>query len=329
MTVKRPVFLAVLSVIVIGFVVVASMEMLRITNPRKLEIAVVLKTNNVRSDYWQMVSAGVKAAAKELAVNIDITGPVSETDTAGQIRNVDEALLKKPDAIILAATDYERLAPAATKIKESGTKLILIDSPVYTHTEASLIATDNFEAGRKAGVFLAGGQNSQLFGVMTLGGNQQSIAEKERVSGFKEAIADFPGVEYAGNYEFDGTEDAAYEQVKHLLAMYPNIKGIAGLNEKATLGAARAIKEKKWEDHIKIVGFDSSIYEIKLLEEGVIKATIVQKPFNMGYLSVETAVQALSGIKVDPKVSIDAHVITKENMYTQENQELLFPLVEK
>lgn len=326
---KKPVFLAVLLVIVIGFIVVYSVEMLRITKQRKFEIAVVLKSNNIRSDYWQMVSTGVKAAAKEFDVNIDITGPLSESDTAGQIRNVDEALEKKPDAIILAATDYDRLTPAAQKIKESGTKLILIDSPIHTHIEASLIATDNTEAGRKAGMILAGGRNGKLYKVMTLSSGTGSIAEKERKDGFKEAVADFPGIEYAGNYEFNGTEDAAYDLVKNLLSMYPDIQGIAGLNESATLGAARAVKEKQWIDKVKIVGFDSSIYQIKLLEEGIIQATVVQKPFNMGYLSVETAVQALNGIKVNPKVNIDAIVITKENMYTQENQELLFPLVEK
>lgn len=329
MALKKPVFLAVLLVIVIGFIVVYSVEMLRVTNQRKFEIAVVLKSNNIRSDYWQMVSTGVKAAAKEFDVNIDITGPISETDTAGQIRNLDEALLKKPDAIILAATDYDRLTPNAQKIKESGTKLILIDSPIHTHVEASLIATDNTEAGRKAGLILTGGRNGKLNKVMTLSSRSGSLAEKGRKDGFKETIADSPGVEYAGNYEFDGTEDAAYDLVKNLLSMYPDIQGIAGLNESATLGAARAVKEKRWTDKIKIVGFDSSIYQIKLLEEGILQATIVQKPFNMGYLSVETAVQALNGIKVNPKVNIDAVVITKENMYTQENQELLFPLVEK
>ena len=101
------------------------------------------------------------------------------------------------------------------------------------------------------------------------------------------------------------------------------------MNEAATLGAVRAVKEKRWTDRIKIVGFDSSIYQIKLLEEGILQATIVQKPFNMGYLSVETAVQALNGIKVNPKVNVDAVVIRKENMYIQANQELLFPFVEK
>ncbi|MCY9656773.1 substrate-binding domain-containing protein [Paenibacillus chondroitinus] len=329
MVLKKPVFLAVLLVIVIGFLVVYSVEMLRITNQRKFEIAVVLKTNSIRSDYWQMVSSGVKAAAKELAVNIEITGPLSETDTAGQIRNLDEALVKKPDAIILAATDYERLTPTVDKIRAAGIKVILIDSPIQTHVEASLIATDNIEAGRKAGKILAGGQNGSLYRVMTLSSRKGSIVEKDREDGFKDAIADFPGVEYAGNYAFDGTEDGAYDSVKNLLAQYPDIRGIAGLSETAALGAARAVKEKQRVNQINIVGFDSSIYQIKLLEEGSLQATIVQKPFNMGYLSLETTVQALNGIKVNPKVNIDAVVITKENMYTQENQELLFPLVEK
>ncbi|MZQ83193.1 substrate-binding domain-containing protein [Paenibacillus sp. 5J-6] len=329
MVIKKPVFLAVLLVIVIGFLVVYSVEMVRITNQKKFEIAVVLKTNNIRSDYWQMVSSGIKAAAKEFAVHIDVTGPLSETDTAGQIRNLDEALAKKPDAIILAATDYERLTPTVDKIREAGIKMILIDSPIQTHVETSLITTDNNEAGRKAGKILAGGQNGTLYRVLTLSSQKGSMVEKEREDGFKDAIADFTGAQYAGNYEFDGTEDGAYDRVKTLLEQDPDIQGIAGLNETAALGAARAVKEKQRLNHIKIVGFDSSIYQIKLLEEGSLQATIVQKPFNMGYLSIETAVQALNGIKVNPKVNIDAVVITKENMYTQENQELLFPLVEK
>src|SRR6218665_1431239 len=155
MALKKPVFLAVLLVIVIGFIVVLSVEMLHLTNQRKFEIAVVLKTNNIRSEYWQMVSAGVKAAAKEYDVNIDITSPITEIDTAGQIRILDEALQKKPDAVILAATDYDRLTASAQKIIESGIKLVLIDSPILGTDTASLIETNNIEAGKQAGLILA------------------------------------------------------------------------------------------------------------------------------------------------------------------------------
>ncbi|UKS24806.1 substrate-binding domain-containing protein [Paenibacillus sp. HWE-109] len=329
MHLKKPVIWAVLLAITVGFVVVIGMEMLRITNPKKLEIAIVLKTNNIRSDYWQMVRSGAEEAAKEYAVNLDIRGPLSESDTAAQIRSVDEALAKKPDAIILAASDYDALSSAAEKITKSGTKLILIDSPVRSHPEASLIMTDNTEAGRQAGLILAEGQNDSLFRVMTLSSGKESLTEKERQDGCQAAFAAFPGVAYAGNFELAGTEDEVYEQVKNLLAMYPDIQGIAAMNETATLGAARAVKEMKRGNRTKIVGFDSSIYQIKLLEEGILKAEIVKKPFNLGYVAVETAVQASSGIKVDPKINIESRAITRENMYTQENQELLFPMVEK
>ncbi|OPH61258.1 hypothetical protein BC351_15060 [Paenibacillus ferrarius] len=329
MHLKKPVVWAVLLVITLGFVAVIGMEMLRITNPKKLEIAIVLKTNNIRSDYWQMVRSGAEEAAKEYAVNLDIRGPLSESDTAGQIRSVDEALAKKPDAIILAAADYDGLSSAAEKIARSGTKLILIDSPVRSHPEASLIMTDNTEAGRQAGMILVKGHNGSPFRVMTLSSSKESLTEKERQDGCTAAFASFPSVAYAGNFELEGTEDAVYIQVKNLLTMYPDIQGIAALNETATLGAARAVKEMKVGDRIRIVGFDSSIYQIKLMEEGILKAEIVQKPFNIGYVAVETAVQASSGIKVDPKINIESRAITRENMYTQENQELLFPMVEK
>lgn len=329
MPLKKPVIWAVLLVIVLGFVVVTSMELLQITNPRRLEIAVILKTIHMRSDYWQMVRSGAKEAAKEYTVNIDITGPLTETDTAAQIRMVDEALLKKPDALILAATDYERLSSAVEKIKKSGTKLILIDSPVLAQTEVSLIATDNAEAGRTAGEFLTGGHADPYSHIISLSGSQGSRAEKERQRGFQERLAASPDIEYKGNFELEGTVDAAYEQVKNLLVKYPDLQGIAAFNETSTLAAARAIKENQRGKGIKIVGFDSSVYQIKLLEEGILQAIIVQKPFNIGYLAVEKAIQASTGIKVNPKVSISTQLITRKNMYTQENQELLFPMVEK
>ncbi|MFC5449975.1 substrate-binding domain-containing protein [Paenibacillus aestuarii] len=325
---KNPVLLAVMLAVFIGLLIVHVFDTLRLTNPRKYEIAVVLKTNNIHSDYWQMVSSGVKAAAKEFDIQIGITGPLSETDTDEQISNLNEVLATKPDAVILAATDAVKLAPIAKKIKESGIKLILIDSDIQSASEENLIATDNVEAGRKIAMSLAGLRNGEPAKVLALSDLRSDSAEQDRVNGFISAMASLTGVENAGTFYFDSTEDAAYEQVKKLLSLYPDIQGIAGLNKEATLGAARALKEHK-TDHITLVGFDSSIYQVKLLEEGSLQATIVQRPFNMGYLSVETAVKALNGIKVEPNIKMETLVITKANMYTQQNQELLFPLVEK
>ena len=77
-----------------------------------------------------------------------------------------------------------------------------------------------------------------------------------------------------------------------------------------------------------MAGIDSSVEQIQLLEEGVYEALAIQKPFNMGYLGVETAVKLLEGEQVETYINSGSELITKENMYTEENQKLLFPVAE-
>ena len=64
------------------------------------------------------------------------------------------------------------------------------------------------------------------------------------------------------------------------------------------------------------------------MEAGVYEALAIQKPFNMGYLGVETAVRAARGERVEENIDSGSELITKENMYTEENQKLLFPVAE-
>jgi ribose transport system substrate-binding protein len=56
--------------------------------------------------------------------------------------------------------------------------------------------------------------------------------------------------------------------------------------------------------------------------------TVIQKPFTMGYLAVKTALEAVSGHKVAPVMDTGSEFITKENMYTSENEKLMFPFIE-
>lgn len=89
------------------------------------------------------------------------------------------------------------------------------------------------------------------------------------------------------------------------------------------------MKDMGLEDEIVMVGFDSSLEEIQLLESGIFRGIVVQKPFNMGYLAVQKAVEVIHNTAVDPTVDSGSVEITKANMYAEENQKLLFPFLEK
>jgi ribose transport system substrate-binding protein len=66
---------------------------------------------------------------------------------------------------------------------------------------------------------------------------------------------------------------------------------------------------------------------VSFLEQGAIQALVVQKPFNMGYLSLETLAAAIRGESVEVRIDTGIAVVQRDNMYDEEIQRLIFPLV--
>ena len=98
-----------------------------------------------------MLIEGVHTASREFGVDVSVVGPTQEIEVDLQIQLLEEAIKQKPDAIVLAAGDYNRLVPVAESIRKAGIPLIMIDSAVNGEYAQSLIATDNVNAGQKAG----------------------------------------------------------------------------------------------------------------------------------------------------------------------------------
>lgn len=295
--------------------------------PRPKKIIVGVKAVE-EIEFWRVLIEGVNTASREFGVDVSVVGPPREIQVDLQIQMLQEAIKQQPDAIVMAAGDYNRLVPTVESIRKAGIPLIMIDSAVNGDYAQSLIATDNFNAGQKAAVELAERLpvNAKVAIVSFVQGTSTQI---EREQGVRSILEQREGTEIVGTYYSEGMEERAYEITMELLRERPDLDGIVGLNEPSTVGAGRAIGEQGLVGKVKLVGFDSSIKEVKLLEEGVLQSTIVQKPFSIGYLGIKTAVSLIEGDKVSPNVYTDSVIINKDNMYTEENQKLLFPFVEE
>ncbi|KZS43477.1 LacI family transcriptional regulator [Paenibacillus glucanolyticus] len=295
--------------------------------PRPKKIIVGVKAVE-EIEFWRVLIEGVNTASREFGVDVSVVGPPREIQVDLQIQMLQEAIKQQPDAIVMAAGDYNRLVPTVESIRKAGILLIMIDSAVNGDYAQSLIATDNFNAGQKAAVELAERLpvNAKVAIVSFVQGTSTQI---EREQGVRSILEQREGTEIVGTYYSEGMEERAYEITMELLRERPDLDGIVGLNEPSTVGAGRAIGEQGLVGKVKLVGFDSSIKEVKLLEEGVLQSTIVQKPFSIGYLGIKTAVSLIEGDKVSPNVYTDSVIINKDNMYTEENQKLLFPFVEE
>ena len=201
-----------------------------------------------------------------------------------------------PDAIVLAANDFDRLVPVAEKVRKSGIKLIILDSGINSDAAQSIVATDNVIAGRKAGEAMRQ-QIPDTAKVAIISYVKNAGFAIEREKGVRSILSGISGLELLESFLSD-SEQKAYLMAKNILQTQRDVVGVIGLNEQTTFGAGRAIQELRLKDRVSLVGFDSSFKEIQLLEEGVMKAAVIQRPFQMGYLSVKTAVDSVKGKKV-------------------------------
>lgn len=296
-------------------------------DPKVRTIIYVPKTIDTSIEFWEVMKQGVATAAKEFGADVHTIGTDTELDVDKQIQLLEQAIEEKPDAIILAATDYYRLVPVAEQIKAAGITLITVDSGLNGGVSESFIATDNYEAGRKAAQELIENIHSDdQVAIMNFVPGSATAIEREK--GVRDALSQ-NGVDHVHDTLYsNGSSQKAYQLTVELLKNQPQLKGIIGLNEPSTLGAGLAIMDLGLKSKVKLVGFDNSSSEVHLLEKEIMLGTVIQKPFTMGYLAVKTALEVVSGHKVDSVMDTGSEFITKENMYTSENEKLMFPFIE-
>ncbi len=280
-----------------------------------------------KTDFWKLLTEGVEMAAVENQVDVTIVAPESEEDYEAQNQLIEWAILQKPDAILLTPCSYTESTEYVKKIKEQGIVLVLIDSSIDADVADAVIATNNIKIGEVEGNFMKRFVSEDSC-IAIIGHVKNSSTAIEREIGVRKGLGEYE--EKIVDVVFcDSDYDKAYTQMMNLLEKYPSIDLVAGLNEYSAVGAARAIKEKGLEKQIKVVGIDSSLEEIQMLEEGIFTAIVMQNPFKMGYMGMEVAVKILDGEKVLKNIDSGCQLITKDSMYTEENQKLLFPFREE
>ena len=293
---------------------------------RKLRIVYVPKVEDGANDFWISLLEGARMAAEEYDVDLTVLAPASEDDYEGQIRCVEEAIGMNPDAILLSPSSMTEITDAANDVVSAEIKLVLIDSELDENLQSALVSTDNYEAGRKMGDYAKSHlPEDPVIGIVAhVEGSSTAI---EREAGFREGLGEYEDC-IVETVFCDSDYDKAYRLTKEMIEQHPEINMLAGLNEYSAVGAARAVRDLGLSDTIRMIGFDSSQEEVQLLEAGVFDAIVIQKPFNMGYLGVERTVEILHGELEPTIVDSGSKLITKDNMYVEENQKLLFPFAE-
>ena len=118
-------------------------------------ISADLYSENDRSGKWvlDIPDRGSELGAEEMGAEIEVHGADAEEDVEEQIQLIYSCIEKKPDALLIAPADYSRTTEALRKVKESGIKLILLDSTIDQNIADAVVSTDNYVAGKELGKY--------------------------------------------------------------------------------------------------------------------------------------------------------------------------------
>ena len=287
---------------------------------------ITLVAKSTETEFWKSVFAGARAAASEYNVNLNIVGPETEEDYETQNALIEDAVAQGAEALVFSAISYTENAPAIDAAAEAGVKIAVIDSDVDSQAVGVRIGTDNVEAGRMtAQAALAAREDRLVLGLINYDLGSRNGQEREQ--GLREELArsDRVGEIYTLNVLAEVGD--AREKTMELLRAHPEINVVVGFNEPTAVGAAQAVDRLGLGGTVDVVGFDSNVETVDLMQTGVVSALIVQNPYAMGYLGVEAACDLLGGETFDPEALLDTatQIVTRENMFSLEGQKALFP----
>ncbi|HEX3380427.1 MAG TPA: sugar ABC transporter substrate-binding protein [Paraburkholderia sp.] len=288
----------------------------------KPKVALVMKS--LANEFFLTMETGAKDYQKHNPDKFDLitNGIKDETDTANQIRIVEQMIVSKVDAIVLAPADSKALVPVVKKAVDAGIIVVNIDNRLDQDVLKSkdlnvpFVGPDNRKGARLVGDYLArrlkaGDEVGILEGVSTTTNAQQ------RTAGFKDAMqtvgAKVVSVQ-SGEWEIDKGNAVAAA----MLNEYPNLKALLAGNDNMAIGAVSAVRAAGKQGKVMVVGYDNINAIHPMLKDGRVLATADQYAAKQAVFGIDTALKALSENRKQSQLSgvveTPVELVTKDTL---------------
>ncbi|KRP67661.1 sugar ABC transporter substrate-binding protein [Pseudomonas orientalis] len=269
----------------------------------KPKVGLVMKS--LANEFFVTMQEGAKDYQKSHAADFDMitNGIKNETDTSAQIDIVNQMILAKVNAIVIAPADSKALVTVLKKASDAGIKVVNIDNRLDPDVLKSkkldipFVGPDNRKGSKLVGDYLAkqlaaGDKVGIIEGVPTTTNAQQ------RTAGFKDAM-DAAGMKIvstqSGNWEIDQGQKVA----SAMLSEYPDLKALLAGNDNMALGAVSAVRAAGKAGKVLVVGYDN-IEAIKpMLQDGRVLATADQAAAQQAVFGIQNALKLVKGEKVE------------------------------
>lgn len=274
---------------------------------KKVTIGVAI--HGTDNEYWNQEAEGAKLFAASLPDGTaDVQILTCDGDDAKQLDGIKSLVAAKGKNVIFYVdpSNAPNVAAIADFLEDAGVywscvwhlpvgldptnyKYFVAFSSVDGVTQGYQIATAMFKTFKTPG-------KGKILALQGQLGNDSAV---ERMEGLKKALKENPGVQLVDMQVADWSPQKALSITQTWIAKYPKIDGIWCANDDMAIGAIQALKQKKLNGKVKVVGVDGISQAIRAIEDGNMVATVANNGFLQGGYMVAYAYAAFSG-KVNP-----------------------------
>ena len=268
-------------------------------------------------DEWGTLIQGIMQAEKDLKVDVNYIY-LSENDTAeDQIKAVNKEIREKSSGILMAAVNSQEIQKAMEKM--------LISVPIiFVETGAGdsypVIRSDDYAMGKALGeAVLQDMEQTGTSGKVTIiTENMERDSVSLRYKGIKDTLEHADQNVLISSLSGDFSA-GLFEQIPYLIT----------LDKSTTERAAALWKEsgqirRKNGDICKIYGVGNTAQTVNALDNEDISLLVYQNEFNMGYQGLTCLVKNKKKEWIEKNTSIRYRTVTKESLYEDKNERLLF-----
>ncbi|MBJ7313692.1 sugar ABC transporter substrate-binding protein [Rugamonas sp. CCM 8940] len=264
----------------------------------KPKVALVMKS--LANEFFLTMENGAKDHQKAHAAQYDLVanGIKDEQDTAAQIKLVEQMIVSKVNALVIAPADSKALVPVLKKAVDAGILVVNIDNKL---DDAALkekgflvpfVGPDNRKGAKLVGDFL-GKQLKKGEQVGIIEGVSTTFNAQQRTLGYQDAMT-AAGVKVVGVQSGQWEIASANTVASAMLNANPNITALLCGNDNMAIGAISAIRTAGKAGKVKVIGYDN-IQAIKpMLKDGRVLATVDQFGSQQAVFGIETLLKALA-----------------------------------
>lgn len=278
----------------------------------------VLVPEELDNEYWRLVENGARQAAKEYDVLLEYAGP-EQANIDEHLRTIEMAAASKVDGIMTQGLSDEQFIPLINRVVKK-IPVITVDTDASNSNRKSYIGTDNYISGFLAGEALIEDTKGEV-NVAIITGNLYANHQIQRVQGFQDAVKTVNRINIIKIEESEISRVRAAEKANQIIREHPNVNAFFGTSALDGLGIAQVAEKYQLHDQMYIVSFDTLPETLEYMKRGIIEATVVQQPFEMGYRAVKMMIDLIDGKIVPPVVHTNTKVLRGKDLPTSSQAE--------